>query len=72
MSEEAKRVLRYLQEECSDFWHVKENNNIIDCYYIDMHRFSISKDEDDDWQITGEEISLNMAYNLAIILNENY
>ena len=72
MSNEAKTIQNYLQNECSDFWHVKENNGIIECSFIDKYRFSVFKDDDNDWHITGTEISLNMAYNIAIILGENY
>ena len=72
MSNEAKRIQDYLQSECSDFWHVKENDNIIECSFIDKYRFSVFKDDDNDWHITGTEINLNMAYNIAIILGENY
>lgn len=72
MSNEAKAIQNYLQYECSDFWHVKENNGIIECSFINDYRFSVFKDDDNDWHITGTEISLNIAYNIAIILDENY
>lgn len=72
MSNEAKRIQDYLQSECSDFWHVKENDNIIECSFINKYRFSVFKDDDNDWYITGTEINLDMAYNIAIILGENY
>lgn len=72
MSNEAKRIQDYLQSECSDFWHVKENGNIIECSFINKYRFSVFKDDDNDWYITSPEINLNMAYSIAIILGENY
>lgn len=70
MSKEAVLVQNYLQNECSDFWHVKEDNGIIKCYFIDKFRFSVFK-EDDTWYITGEDVPLNVFYNLAIVLGEN-
>ena len=72
MDKEVLAIQKYLQNECSDFWHVREINGIIECSYIDTYRFSVFKDEEDDWHITGTEINLNMLYNIAIILGENY
>lgn len=71
MSNEAKTVQNYLQNECSDYWHVKENQGTIECYFIDDWRFSIQKNDCGDWCISGTEMYLNMAYNIAIILGEN-
>lgn len=71
MSNEAITIQNYIQNECSDYWHVEEKENIIECHFIDEYRFSVFN-EDGDWHITGTEISLNMAYNIAIILGENY
>lgn len=70
MSNEAKLIARYLQNECDDFWHVEEKDGVITCKYIDEFRFSVFKDEFDSWCITGTEINLNTAYNIAILLEE--
>ena len=72
MSNEAQIVQNYLQKDCNDFWSVEEKKNIIYCYFSSQFRFSIFREEDGDWRISGEDMNLNMVYNLAIILNENY
>ena len=69
MSNEAIKIQNYLQQECSDYWHVKENNGVIECYYINDYRFSVFKNDCDEWCITGTEMYLEMTYNLAILLN---
>lgn len=66
----AKKVERYLQEECSDYWHVYVEGDFIRCYYINIQRFFIFE-EDGEWNITGDSIDLAMAYNLAIVLGVN-
>lgn len=67
MSKKALAIKRYLENECSDYWHVKEEKGIIKCFFIDKLRFSITK-EDGDWYISGKEIPLDIASEIFNIL----
>lgn len=68
MSNEARAILKYLQNECSDYWRVCEQNNMIKCYYANIYRFSIFED-DYEWYISGEELPIDMIYDIKKILD---
>lgn len=69
--EKAKqKIEKYLQEECSDYWHVKLQGDEIMAYFIDTLRFVITYD-DGDWNISGTDIDISMVYNIAIVLETN-
>ena len=69
MSNEARAILKYLQNECSDCWCVCEHNGFIKGYYTNICRFLIFKDDYDEWCITGEELPIDMIYDIKKFLD---
>lgn len=72
MSKEAILIENYLKNNCSDFWNVIEHRGIIICNFLSELKFTVQKDDTEHWNITGQDISMNIIYNIALLLNENY
>lgn len=69
LSENARKVQDVLRETYSTEWSVMEKeNDTIYCYFKDKFKFYIVK-KNEIWQINGEDISLNMLYHIAKVLD---
>ena len=62
-------VQKLLQEEHSDYWHIKEKKGVIECYFINTYRFSVFRDDEGDWCISGTELRLDIIKDLINVLN---
>ena len=63
------KVEKYLQCECSDFWHCKILDNKIHAYWND-HRGFILECDDGDWYISGNDIGIDMIAEIHKILEK--
>jgi hypothetical protein len=68
MSQEATVILNYLQNDCSDYWSAVEVEGGIHCYWAGDYRFTIEKEEDGDWLISGSNLSLDILHTIAELL----
>lgn len=65
----AKKIERYLQDDCADEWHVKVEDNYIVAYYACIKRFLLIYDtEYQDWYISGEDMHVDMIADINKIL----
>ena len=66
----AKKLQKYLQNDYADEWHVQLENEEIVGYYTDIKRFTLKFDDDcEEWNISGEELDLTMVDDISKIVD---
>ena len=71
LKEIIEKIRKYLQNDCSDEWHVELTDNHIVGYYTNIKEFTLTYDDGYlEWYISGEYMNVGMTVEICKILQE--
>lgn len=64
-----EKIEFYLQNQCSDFWTVRQVKDAFECCFQGSSRFTLKQDEDKDWFVSGSYVDLEILNGICKILD---